>query len=71
MALPPSDQDFYMEEIQNVGALMAYQVPEKSPVAKYLSMFRREAVADQINSAILCTLNFLISYTRSNHVLPV
>lgn len=59
----PSDSDrvLYMDELQNVGALIAYQVPETSPVAKYMSMQRREAVAEQINCAILCELPFPFS----------
>lgn len=57
----PSDKVLYMQELHNVGALIAYQVPETSPVAKYMSMERREAVAEQINSAILCTSIYLLS----------
>ncbi|KAG8856068.1 hypothetical protein FRB96_006635 [Tulasnella sp. 330] len=52
-----SDKVLYMEELQNVGALIAYQVPETSPVSKYMSMQRREAVAEQINCAILHRTN--------------
>ena len=46
----------YLEELGHVGGLLAYKHPENSPMAKYLSQERREAVADQINSAILCKL---------------
>ncbi|KAG8998271.1 hypothetical protein FRB94_006969 [Tulasnella sp. JGI-2019a] len=53
----PGDKVLYMEELQNVGALMAYEVPETSPVSKYMSMQRREAVAEQINSAVLYRMN--------------
>jgi len=49
----PIDRGTYLEELGQVGGLLAYRVPEKSPMAKYLSQARREAVADQINSAIL------------------
>jgi len=49
-----SDRRTYAEELDQVGGLLAYKVPEKSPMARYLSQERREAVADQINSAVLC-----------------
>jgi hypothetical protein len=51
----PSDRATYLKELGNVGGLLAYKHPEDSPMAKYLSQERREAVANQINSAILCT----------------
>ena len=45
----------YIEELAEVGGLLAYPVPEKSrEMRKYLDMSRREAVAEQINNAILC-----------------
>ena len=47
------DRTVYLEELNNVSGLLAYKVPEKSPIAKYLSQERREAVADQVNRAIL------------------
>ncbi|KAG8945676.1 hypothetical protein FRC00_009997 [Tulasnella sp. 408] len=47
------EQSAYQEELTNVCALMAYQLPETSPVGRYLSMGRREAIAEQINCAIL------------------
>ena len=46
----------YLKELGNVGGLLAYKHPENSPLAKYLSQERREAVADQIDTAILCML---------------
>lgn len=49
----PKDHETYRQELTNVGGLLAYREPEQSPMAKYLSQERREAVADQINSAIL------------------
>ncbi|KAF9469151.1 CTLH/CRA C-terminal to lish motif domain-containing protein, partial [Collybia nuda] len=53
-ALPnAADRAIYLKELNNVGGLLAYKVPETSSIAKYLSQERREAVADQINSAIL------------------
>lgn len=49
----PVERDLYVQELINVGALLAYPHPESSPLARYLSMERREAVAEQINKAIL------------------
>jgi hypothetical protein len=53
MLSDPADRATYLKELNNVGGLLAYQVPEKSSISKYLTMERREAVADQINRAIL------------------
>ncbi|PPR01480.1 hypothetical protein CVT26_015103 [Gymnopilus dilepis] len=54
MMLPnPADRATYLKELEHVGGLLAYKVPEKSSISKYLSLERREAVADQINRAIL------------------
>ncbi|KAJ2913434.1 hypothetical protein MD484_g6972, partial [Candolleomyces efflorescens] len=53
-ALPnPKDREVYKQELKNVGGILAYKIPEESPVAKYLAYQRREAVADQINRAVL------------------
>jgi solute carrier family 66 (lysosomal lysine-arginine transporter), member 1 len=41
-------------ELQNIMYLLAVPIPEKGPAAHYLEQARRQAVADQINSAILC-----------------
>jgi hypothetical protein len=49
----PVDRDTYLKELENVGGLLAYKVPEKSSISKYLTLERREAVADQISRAIL------------------
>jgi len=59
----------YLKELANVGGLLAYKVPEESPVSKYLSQERREAVAEQVNSAILHslglpTMSYVEFYTR-------
>lgn len=51
--LPEPDRSTYTKELENVGGLLAYKVPEQSSISKYLTMERREAVADQINRAIL------------------
>jgi solute carrier family 66 (lysosomal lysine-arginine transporter), member 1 len=57
MLQKPSDRAIYLTELGHVGGLLAYKVPEESPMSKYLTQARREAVADQINSAILCKCN--------------
>lgn len=43
----------YLQELGNVGGLLAYTHPENSPMARYLSQERRESVAEQIDNAIL------------------
>lgn len=48
-----ADRTTYLKELKNVSGLLAYPVPENSSIANYLTMERREAVADQINRAIL------------------
>jgi len=70
----PVDRATYLKELENVGGLLAYKVPEKSSMAKYLTLERREAVADQINRAILNTtgrplVSCLELLTRHTHVL--
>jgi len=47
------DRAIYLKELSNVGGLLAYAVPENSPMVKYLHQERRDRVAEQINSAIL------------------
>ncbi|KAJ7940532.1 CTLH/CRA C-terminal to lish motif domain-containing protein [Mycena leptocephala] len=49
----PAERAAYNKELRNVASLLAYPDPENSPVAKYLSQERREAVANQVNTAIL------------------
>ncbi|KAJ6547670.1 CTLH/CRA C-terminal to lish motif domain-containing protein [Mycena capillaripes] len=49
----PNERAAYNKELRNVVSLLAYPDPDNSPVAKYLSQERREAVANQINTAIL------------------
>jgi hypothetical protein len=49
----PNDREQYHDELKNVAGLLAYVVPEKSLMRKYLSQERRDAVAEQICSAIL------------------
>jgi solute carrier family 66 (lysosomal lysine-arginine transporter), member 1 len=67
----PSEQDIarYMKELESVLGLLAYRVPEESPMSEYLSQGRREAVADQIDYAILYhskrpVISHLELYTR-------
>jgi solute carrier family 66 (lysosomal lysine-arginine transporter), member 1 len=63
-----NDRSTYLEELGQVGGLLAYKIPETSPTAKYLSQARREAVADQINSAVLC--EFVPLLARSSQPTP-
>ncbi|KAI6005666.1 PQ loop repeat-domain-containing protein [Pisolithus albus] len=53
----PANRSIYERELKNVFGLLAYKVPEKSPIVKYLSQERRERVAEQVDCAILCTYN--------------
>jgi len=48
-----SDHKRYHQELRDVAGLLAYKVPENSSSSKYMSQQRREAVAEQIDSAIL------------------
>ena len=49
------DRRTYEEELGHVSALLLYRPPEdERSLAKYMSQARRAAVAEQINSAILC-----------------
>ncbi|CAE7106658.1 unnamed protein product [Rhizoctonia solani] len=49
----PADREIYAKEVEQVCSLMLGPSPESSLAAPYLSMNRREAVADQVNSAML------------------
>jgi hypothetical protein len=49
----PDKRVEYQHELSLVSGLLAYKVPEQSPMAKHLTQERREVVADEINSAIL------------------
>ena len=48
----------YLNELGSVGGILAYKFPEESPLAVYMSQARREGIADQIDSAILCACLF-------------
>ncbi|KAG7092561.1 hypothetical protein E1B28_008910 [Marasmius oreades] len=50
------ENERYMKELKNVVGLIAYRVPETSPVAEYLSQEHRDALAEQVDRAILCRL---------------
>ncbi|KAJ7581240.1 hypothetical protein C8J56DRAFT_1006229 [Mycena floridula] len=43
MIQDPAIRDIYLKEVTNVGGLLAYKVPEDSPMAKYLTQERRDA----------------------------
>jgi len=49
----PTDRALYLTELSQVSGLLAYTNPEQSIMAPYMSQERREAVADQIEAAIL------------------
>lgn len=55
----PNDHERYYQELKDVAGLLAYKVPETSSSSKYLSQQRREAVAEQIHSAILSQYSLL------------
>ncbi|KAH8106998.1 CTLH/CRA C-terminal to lish motif domain-containing protein, partial [Cristinia sonorae] len=64
----------YLVELSHVSGLLAYTDPENSPVSVYLKQERREAIARQVESAILYRTNKLpVSkielYTRYTSVL--
>lgn len=50
----PQDRATYLHELGQVGGILAYTVPERSPLSTYMTQIRREGVANQIDSAILC-----------------
>ncbi|KAI9446363.1 hypothetical protein H4582DRAFT_2069716 [Lactarius indigo] len=67
----PHDRAEYQHELSAVSSLLAYKVPEQSPMAKYLAQERRQVVADEINSAILHRagsppISYLELYVRYN-----
>ena len=49
-----NDRAMYLSELGSVGGILAYKVPEESPLVEYMSQERREGIANQIDSAILC-----------------
>ncbi|KAI9509651.1 CTLH/CRA C-terminal to lish motif domain-containing protein, partial [Russula earlei] len=70
----PHDRAEYQHELSAVSSLLAYKVPEQSPMAKYLTQERREVVADEVNSAILHRagsppISYLEHYVRYNTVI--
>ncbi|KAI0302135.1 CTLH/CRA C-terminal to lish motif domain-containing protein [Russula brevipes] len=70
----PQERAEYLHELSTVSSLLAYKVPEQSPMAKFLTQDRREGVADEINSAILHRagyppISYLELYVRYNTVI--
>ncbi|KAI0006123.1 CTLH/CRA C-terminal to lish motif domain-containing protein [Russula compacta] len=70
----PLERAEYQHELSAVSSLLAYKVPEQSPMTKYLTQERREVVADEINSAILHRagsppISYLELYVRYNTVI--
>jgi hypothetical protein len=59
----PRERAEYQRQLSAVSSLLAYKVPEQSPMARYLSQERRQVVADEINNAILCLLSLLLITT--------
>lgn len=66
----PSDHERYHQELKDVAGLLAYKVPEASSSSKYMSQQRREAVAEQIDSAILskCSTTSIRSNGDQSHL---
>lgn len=65
----PEQRADYQEPLERIGSLIAYKIPEKSPVKFYMEQARRDSVADQINSAVLYrmgrpALSYLELYVR-------
>ncbi|PSR77554.1 hypothetical protein PHLCEN_2v7744 [Hermanssonia centrifuga] len=59
----PADRATYLKELAQVSALLAYPNPENSIMAPFLAQDRREAVADQVERAILhCRGESLVSH---------
>lgn len=57
------DRALYLDELTQVSSLLVYPTPEDSPMASYLTQERREALASQIDSAILCQYTCLSLYS--------
>jgi hypothetical protein len=52
--LEPKYRALYLKELTEVSVVMAYPQPEFSPAKTYLGMERRQALAEQVDAAILC-----------------
>lgn len=50
------NHDKYIDKLQDVMTLLAYEEPEKSPVYELLSMDHRQSVADKLNKIVLAHL---------------
>jgi len=51
--LEPKYRALYLKELTEVSVVMAYPQPELSPAKTYLGMERRQALAEQVDAAIL------------------
>ncbi|WWC70046.1 uncharacterized protein I206_103990 [Kwoniella pini CBS 10737] len=72
--LSPDIRAIYLQEIQDVGALLAYADPENGPLKGFLSQDRRIRLSEMVNSAILksqgkYTESALEAYSRRTTVL--
>ncbi|KAG5647240.1 hypothetical protein DXG03_000775 [Asterophora parasitica] len=65
----PATRDTFLKELNHVGGLLAYKVPEHSSISRYLSQERREAYADQINHRMglssVSNIELLARYTST------
>ncbi|KAH9854235.1 hypothetical protein C2E23DRAFT_727102 [Lenzites betulinus] len=59
-----TDRVLYLSELGHVGGLLAYTVPERSPLATYMTQARREALSEQIDDAIL----FRMAQPLASHI---
>lgn len=66
--LEPKYRALYLKELTEVSVVMAYPQPEFSPAKTYLGIERRQALAEQVDAAILCRYNSL--YVIPSSLLP-
>ena len=52
--LEPKYRALYLKELTEVSVVMAYHQPEFSPAKAYLGIERRQALAEQVDAAVLC-----------------
>lgn len=53
LRMMPAPRSVYLQEIKDVGGLLAYTDPENSTLSGFLDQARRVALAQQVNAAIL------------------
>jgi hypothetical protein len=58
----PEHKAAFLKTLAHVAGLLAYKVPEESPIKEYFSQVRRDAVAQQVVTAILCKHISTISF---------